>query len=75
MDYAIKSAIAELPNFIIARIIHKELVVSTMGAFSPLQVVIYSDVHLGGRHFAFAHLNSTATTNSINKWTAPLNLP
>jgi len=40
MDCAIKSAIAELPNYIVARIIHKELVVSTMGAFPPLQLVI-----------------------------------
>jgi len=29
MDHTIKSAIAELPNYIVARIIHKELLVST----------------------------------------------
>jgi len=35
MACTIKSAIAELPNYIVARIIHKELVVSTIGVFSP----------------------------------------
>jgi len=40
MDYTIKSAIAELPNGVVARIIHKESLVSTMGAFSLLQLVI-----------------------------------
>jgi len=55
MDCTIQSAIPELPNYIIATIIHKELVVSTMGAFSPLQLVICNDFHLrGSRHFAFA---------------------
>jgi len=54
MDCTIKSAIVELPNHIVARIIHKELLVSTMGEFSPLQVLICSDFHLRGRrHFAF----------------------
>jgi len=54
MDCTIKSAIAELPNYIVARLIHKELVVSTISASSPLQVMICSDFHLrGGRHFAF----------------------
>ena len=51
MDYAIKSGIAELPNYIITRIIHKELLVSTMVACSPIQLVICSDFHLGGATF------------------------
>jgi len=41
MDFTIESAMAELTNYIIARIIHKELVVSTTGAFPPLQLVIF----------------------------------
>jgi len=53
MDCAIKSAIAELINHIVARIIHKELLVSTMGACSPLQLLICSDFHLEVRHWGF----------------------
>ena len=54
MECTIKFAIAGLTNYIIARIIYKELVMSSIGAFSPLQVMICSDFHLrGGRHFAF----------------------
>ena len=41
MDCTIKSAIVRLSNYIVARIIHKELLVSTIRAFSPLQMVIY----------------------------------
>jgi len=40
MDRTIKSTIAELTDYIIVRIIYKELLVSTMGAFPPLQLVI-----------------------------------
>jgi len=75
MDYAIKSAIAELPKYIVARIIHKELLVSTIGAFPPLQVVICSDFHLRMSDILPLNLNSSATANSIDKWTAPSHPP
>jgi len=53
MDFTIKFAITELPNFIVARIIHEELLVSTMGTFPPPlpQLVICNDFHLGGATF------------------------
>jgi len=54
MEFTIDSTALESTNYILARIIYKELIVSTMGVFSPLQVVICSDFHLRGRHFAFA---------------------
>jgi len=75
MDCSIKSAIAELPNCIIVRIIHRELLVSTIGAFPPLQVVICSDFHLKMADILPLNLNSSATTNSINKWIVPSNPP
>jgi len=40
MDCAIKSTIAELLNYKVTRIIDKELLVTTAGAFPPLQLVI-----------------------------------
>ena len=51
MEWTIESVIAELPNYIVTRIIHKELLVFTMDAFSTLQLVICSDFHLEGRHW------------------------
>jgi len=75
MDYTIKSAIAKLTNCIIARIIHKELLVSTIGAFPPLQLVICSDFHLRIADILPLHLNNITTINSINKWIIPLNPP
>jgi len=75
MDCTIQSAIAELTNCIIVRTIHKELVVSTIGAFSPLQVVICSDFHLRMADILPLQLNNITTTNSINKWIAQLNPP
>jgi len=73
MDITIKSAIAELPSCIDTSIIYKELFVFTMGACSPLQLVICSDFHLRGADILPLHLNNIATTNSINKWIVPLN--
>jgi len=48
MEWTIKSVIAELPNYIVARIIHKELLVFTMDAFSRLQLIYLTLVSLGG---------------------------
>jgi len=73
MNCAIKSAIAELLNYIVTRIIHQELLVSTTGAFPPLQLVICSDFHLRESDILPLHLNNIATTNSINKWSGTLN--
>ena len=73
MNCTIKSGVAELTNYIIVRIIYKELLVSTMGAFPPLQLVICSDFHLRESDILPLHLNNIATTNSINKWGGTLN--
>jgi len=75
MDCTIKSAIAELTKCIIARIIHKELLMSTISAFSLLQVVICSDFHLKMADILPLHLNNITTTNSINRWIVRLNPP
>jgi len=73
MDCAIKSAIPELLNYIVTRIIHQELLVSTTGAFPALQLVICSDFHPRESDILPLHLNNITTTNSINKWSGPLN--
>ena len=73
MEFTVDSTALESTNYIVARIIHKELLVSTMGAFPPLQLVICSDFHLRESDILPLHLNNIATTNSINKWSGTLN--
>ena len=58
MGFTVDSAALELTIYISARIIHKEL----------LRSEVIST--LGGDHLPL-HLNSSATTNSINKWAPP----
>jgi len=53
MEFTIDSAALSLTNNRILGSIHKELVLSTTGAFSPLLLVICNYFHLRGPTFYF----------------------